>query len=179
LDWTPVLREAEADRPAGTWMLPPATHLWPFLCAMEDITSQLGRVWVWAEELKWHAYGCLSVDLVLSHYVPPPPCHVGRVAVKALWSRAGLRGPYEYYDNDIMGWFGDWDDRSWHFTVERPIEMYPPHSTVIVNLVTEDGVYLVTEDGKYLAVPLNVKLVTEDGVYLVTEDGKYLGIPNG
>lgn len=126
LDWPPVLREAEADRPAGTLMLPPATHLPPLWVDVIDLSPDMGRVWGWAEELKWNAYGRLSVDLDLSNYLPPPQTDFGEVHVKALWTRAGLRGPYEYLWNEASTWTEGWDARTWGQGIVSQPEMYPP-----------------------------------------------------
>lgn len=126
LDWTPVLREAEADRPAGTLMLPPATHMPPLYLDGVPLAPDLARILVWAEELKWNAYGRLSVDLDLSNYVPPPMTDMGEVWIKALWTQAGLRGPYEYFSADAAVWVGYWDQRTWGQTNTSRLELYPP-----------------------------------------------------
>lgn len=124
--WTPVIREAEADRPAGTLMLPPATHMPPLFLDGIPLSPDLGRVLVWAEELKWNAYGRLSVDLDLSNYLPPPPTDFGEVHVKGLWTQAGLRGPYDYFANEGRSWDSFWDGRTWATLLVRTQELYPP-----------------------------------------------------
>ncbi|NCU21737.1 UTRA domain-containing protein, partial [Candidatus Falkowbacteria bacterium] len=126
VDWTPVLREAEADRPAGTLMLPPATHMPPLYLDGIAVTPDMARILVWAEELTWNAYGRLSVDLDLSNYAPPPMTDMGEVWIKALWTQAGLRGPYEYFSADAAVWVGYWDQRAWKQTDASRLELYPP-----------------------------------------------------
>jgi len=125
LDWPPVIREAEADRPAGTLMLPPATHMPPLVVDGVPLALDLGRVDVWAEELKWNAYGRLSVDLDLSNYLPPPMTELSVVQVKGLGDD-GLRGPYEYFHDSNSTWTGTWDGRTWGQGVVSRLEMYPP-----------------------------------------------------
>ena len=126
LDWPPVIREAEADRPAGTLMLPPATHMPPLIVDGVPLALDLGRVDVWAEELKWNAYGRLSVDLDLSNYLPPPlMTELSVVQVKGLGGD-GLRGPYEYFHDSDSAWSGAWDGRTWGQGVVSRREMYPP-----------------------------------------------------
>jgi hypothetical protein len=126
IDWTPVLREADADRPAGTLMLPPATKMPPFTVTVPSVTLTLGRAGIGADELRWNAYGRLSVDLTLSAYIPPPMTEMGVVGVKAL-TTLGLRGPYEYLDQTLTTWYGNWGSRTWGQDVVIPNEMYPPH----------------------------------------------------
>lgn len=138
IDWTPVIREAEADRPAGTLMLPPATHMPPLFLDGIPLSPDLGRVLVWAEELKWNAYGRLSVDLDLSNYLPPPPTDFGEVWVKGLWTQAGLRGPYDYFASEGQSWEGFWDARTWVTLLIRTQELYPPHDILSA---TYEGVF--------------------------------------
>ena len=138
IDWTPVIREAEADRPAGTLMLPPATHMPPLFLDGIPLSPDLGRVLVWAEELKWNAYGRLSVDLDLSNYLPPPPTDFGEVWVKGLWTQAGLRGPYDYFASEGQSWEGFWDARTWATLLIRTQELYPPHDILSA---TYEGVF--------------------------------------
>ena len=126
IDWTPVLREAEADRPAGTLMLPPATHLPPLVLNGVPLEPHLGRADVWAEELKWNAYGRLSVDLDLSNYLPPPMTELSVVQVKGLGAGDGLRGPYELFFDSTSTWSNEWDERTWGQGIVSTQELSPP-----------------------------------------------------
>jgi hypothetical protein len=125
IDWTPVLREAEADRPAGTLMLPPATQMPVLYVAEVGLTPNLGQIGRWAEELKWNVYGRLSIDLRPSHYLPSPMTALGHVEVRGLGTH-GLRGPYEYFGDSSLSWIGLWDSRTWATGNTAMPELYPP-----------------------------------------------------
>lgn len=125
LDWGPVLREAHADRPAGTIMLPPATHPRPWLNDEIEPVPGLCRVDVRADWLRLHAHGVLSRDLLLSHMRPPPVFRFSPVIVHGMGC-SGLRGPYGGID-DLRSWFGLWDNRVWSQPSGYPVEMFPPH----------------------------------------------------
>lgn len=127
IDWTPVLREAEADRPAGTLMLPPATHMAALHVASVGLTTDLGRVGIWAEDLPWNAYGRLSVDLSLSQALSPPRTELGHSEVYGLGT-FGLRGPYDYFGDQSRLWVGYWDNRTWDKGNTVTAELYPPKS---------------------------------------------------
>ena len=131
-DWSRVLPEAEADRPAGTLMLPPATHPPVFLVdgmnGMGDqILWNMARIDTRAENLFWNAYGLLSVDLSLSNYIPPPFFELAHIDVLGLGDR-GLRGPYEDFGAANLGWFrSSWNELAWSAAVVSEPEIYPPH----------------------------------------------------
>lgn len=127
LDWPRVLREAEADRPAGTLLLPPETQPPPLHVNGIPLTSHLGRALVWAEELQWHAYGRVGVDLRLSAALPPPPAALGVVNVIGIGDD-GLRGPYEYFGPSSLAWYGQWDTRTWAAGNVSQAEFYPPNT---------------------------------------------------
>jgi len=122
-EWSKIVPEAEADRPAGTLFLPPATHPGPFEVDLSNWQILSGRHDQWAEALYVNRYGRLSVDLSLSNYVPPPPIHVARIDTLS-FTNAGLRGPYDETGSGT-GWVGYWDQRTWA-PRERVAEMYPP-----------------------------------------------------
>lgn len=124
LDWKSVLPEAEADRPAGTLMLPPATKMPPIQVTIPPPHPTLGRVSAHSQELRWNAYGRLSVDLMPSHYLPPPAMAIARVRVFSI-STIGLRGPYEYSESANQSWLGTWNERPWLNMIAQP-EMFPP-----------------------------------------------------
>jgi len=127
-DWSRVLPEANADRPAGTLMLPPATHPPVFLVdgMMDQFIPNMARIDARGENLFWNAYGRLSVDLSLSNYIPPPPFEFARVDVLGLGDR-GLRGPYEDFGDSGLGWYGTWSEVAWSSAVVSSHEIYPPH----------------------------------------------------
>lgn len=124
LDWVPVLREVNSDRPAGTIMLPPATHPWPWLNDEIKPVPKLCRVDVRADWLRLHAHGALSRDLLLSHMRPPPMLRISPVIVYGMGC-VGLRGPYGGIE-DMFKWVGEWDDRIWTQPSTYPVEMSPP-----------------------------------------------------
>ena len=125
LDWPAVLREIEADRPAGTLLLPPATTTPPSQIAIPPMEIVHGRVSAHGQELRWNAYGRLSGELILSHCQAPPAMALARVRVHGL-STFGLRGPYEYFGESSRSWVGFWDVRTWAEGNTRRAEMYPP-----------------------------------------------------
>lgn len=126
-DWPAVLREANADRPAGTLMLDPATHPWPMTtpAAFDGLSILLARTIATASVVAWFEQGRLSMDLALS--AGPRPSRneaAARIHVRAL-STVGLRGPYSSLGDAARGWYGPWDGRQW--APEPPAaEIYPP-----------------------------------------------------
>lgn len=126
LDWGPVLREASADRPAGTMMLPPATHPWPWFNDEIEPIPELSRVDARADWLRLNAYGIWSRDATLSQMPPPPAFQFSQILVSGMGS-FGLRGPYGSLE-DRRTWFGGWDDRIWSQPSTYPVEMSPPRN---------------------------------------------------
>lgn len=174
-DWSRVLPEAEADRPAGTAMLPPATH--PACFLVDDMagatTPELANIRCWAEELRWNAYGRLSVDLALSDYMPPPFFEAARVDVRD-YGTDGLRGPYSSTP-ELLGWTGEWDARSWISAapVEGGLpehwgewEIYPPHDILASDYV---GIFRMSESALSYADRLQYK--TSEWTFAVLQLG--------
>ena len=125
VSWPHVLREGEADRPAGTLMLPPANHPWPFIVDEVPVLPELGRADCWAEQLLWNVYGRLDVDLNLSNYIPPPMAMLSPVLVIAIRT-FGLRENVGTDGEGLRGWLGLWDGEPWLHRLERPHEIWPP-----------------------------------------------------
>lgn len=120
--WAGPLAEAEADRPAGTLLLPPATVLRParWGTVLDNLILQTVNTFFYSTVLSCNRYGVLSQDLVLSAALAAPPLPLARITVMAL-STAGLRSA-------AIGqtWQGAWDERTWQATAAAPREMTPP-----------------------------------------------------
>lgn len=126
-DWAPILREAHADRPAGTLLLDPATHPPAFQTEgwLDDLIIT-GSRWDWRSEHLYHnTYGRLSINLNLSNDPPPPlQPQAARSDVRLLFT-LGLRGPDVVWTDQTLGWYGAWDIRQW--AMQPPThELYPP-----------------------------------------------------
>ena len=165
IDWTPVLREAEADRPAGTLMLPPATRMPPLTADLVGLTPILGRVAVWAEELKWNAYGRLSVDLNLSNYLPPPMTVLGKVTVTGIGTY-GLRGPYEDFTAFRLTWVERWDERLWAVGSTSAPELYPPEDILAADY---EGVFRLNASS--FGINDRLQYETSDWTHTLTQLG--------
>ena len=150
IDWAPVVREAEADRPAGTLMLPPATHPWPFV--VDEVLGQWDlRPWrtdVKSELTLMMPLARLSVNLNLSD-VEGRALHRFGIANVLEITTDGLRGG----DMGAPVWEGGWDTRIW-IGGGRPMEMSPPttHTSPLLEFATADGVLFQTADGVYFGV---------------------------
>ncbi|NCA71714.1 MAG: hypothetical protein EOM91_16865 [Sphingobacteriia bacterium] len=130
-DWAAVLVEADADRPAGTILLPPATHPWPTHLgdALGAVVLRVSRTDATASTVPWFAWGQLSENLALSDVAPPVLNEqTARIHVRAMRT-VGLRGPYLSGPDGTAGWLGTWDGRPW---VSDPpaLEMSPPKTIV-------------------------------------------------
>jgi len=119
-DWPRWLEIANADRPAGTLLLDPATQPAGTALVMTGWLSGIaaGRVDRGGALVRVLGDWVLSDNLVLSDSRPPPLWRVSRVEVRGLVT-AGLRPAAA-----VNGWVGSWDQRTW-----RPLptyEFYPP-----------------------------------------------------
>ena len=149
LDWLPVLREAEADRPAGTILLPPFTRPDPVNIAGLAAHWQLslGAVTHYARNIPVNRWSRLSDDLNLSDYFPPPSIWVLPCQYQMFYTD-GLRGPYHSADASFA-WEGVWDERPWSPAAAVPVEMYPPKETEQNERLLESGAVRLLESGGY------------------------------
>ena len=140
-NWPLWLSIANADRPAGTIMLAPATRRPAQAVAVGEL---LGSLFAW--RIDWigahivDADFLLSDNLVLSESRPPPLLRLGRVAVRGQ-ATTGLRPA-----SSETGWVGQWDQRKWKQL--SSYEFYPPTRLAKVSAGGfSDGYYMVTVDG--------------------------------
>ena len=141
VNWGPVVREAMADRPAGTIFLDPATHYPPrgievgdigLLAWQEPVRS--GQIWLLND-------GILSVNLDLSNYqaILNHPfliyelvmLYCGPPTDVALWSNP---------DPAQALWLGNWDTRPWQALYEHVF--WPPVNEYAGIIMLSDGVPL-------------------------------------
>lgn len=126
MDWALLQAIADADRPAGTVLLPPATH--PGAVQVGDLAAHwalaVGGMTHYGYVLPVNSFGRLSVDLSLSHSVPPPGIAIGPISCIGI-ATVGLRGPYQE-SNAQFAWTGLWDERPWSPVAAIPVEMIPP-----------------------------------------------------
>lgn len=125
--WAGPMAEVEADRPAGTILLPPATLLPPARlgAVLADLVIHTVNTFYYAVVLACNRYGVLSLDLTLSAALAAPPISLARITVMVIWT-AGLR-------EGVVGavWGGAWDDRTWLVAGAAPAEMSPPLTIVL------------------------------------------------
>jgi hypothetical protein len=157
LNWARILTEAEADRPAGTLLLPPLTQPGPM--SVEDLaanwTTHINVLTRYAQQLYVNRFGRLSDDLVLSAMVPIPAFRLAAIRVTGV-ATLGIRGPYQELGASFA-WTGIWDARPWASISAVPVEMLPPKTfwldSGLYELTAEDGILLITADGNYIGVP--------------------------
>jgi hypothetical protein len=118
--WPRWLAIANADRPAGTLMLDPATQPATQVLDLSTLAPALAgaRVDWFGQRLAPQGDFWLSDNLVLSDSRPPPLWRVSRIEVRAQVT-TGLRPP-----SDIHLWIGAWDQRIWR--APPAYEFYPP-----------------------------------------------------
>jgi hypothetical protein len=149
-DWSTILPSAEADRPAGTIMLPPATHPPPFIhdggLADDSFVQSSSRVDTYAKFLEW--------------FDDAPEVYSALVNIVGL-ETLGLRGPYR--GAGVDGWFGRWDSRTWNTNRPR-LEMYPPLS------FDADGEEIVPEipDGQFGLIDSGAFLLYDSDGFIIT-----------
>lgn len=138
VDWTRVKREANADRPAGTIFLDPATHYPPRGIIVDGLELTAWQESVRARQVWMLNSGVLSVNLDLSNYqailnhpfviyemvmlVCGPPADV------AIWTNP---------DPERALWLDSWDTRPWQASYERVF--YPPINTYAGIVILSDG----------------------------------------
>lgn len=170
--WAGPLAQAEADRPAGTVMLPPATLLPPTRlgAVLAGLVIHAVNTFYYAVVLACNRYGVLSLDLTLSAALAAPPISLARIAVMALWTE-GLRAA-EIGEQWGGAWDGAWDERTWLGVAAAPAEMSPPltialspgFDTLLAALATQQASVLATQTlaaSTYSAMPDYATIVTE------------------
>lgn len=122
--WAPVVKEAMADRPAGTIYLDPASHYPPSIIPVPDIGIIACQESVRAGQI-WALEGVLSVNLDLSNYrvVENHQFVIYEVVLLLCGPPAGVP-IWSNPDPDLLLWTGNWDTRTWQQGYERLF--YPP-----------------------------------------------------
>lgn len=149
--WAGPLAEAEADRPAGTLLLPPAT-----LLPVSVITTGIADLAIastlntrYTTVLYYNRYGRLSLDLSLSDLWPAPMLPVMRRDLLGV-STIGVRGPYQIL-NVAGSWFGQWDLATWLPANVTPAELSPPVTIALPEGYAELLITLGTQQADVLA----------------------------
>lgn len=152
--WAGPMAEADADRPAGTILLPPATLL-PVTVLTTGIAAlviAMAAATQYAVVLYYNRHGLLSWDLALSDITAPPPLPVARITVMAV-TTLGLRGPYQA-GGATGGWGATtWDSATWQAIAETPPEFTPPITIALADtnhLLLEGGDNVLLESGEFL-----------------------------
>lgn len=143
------MAHAEADRPAGTILLPPATLLPAYRlgAALADVSVQTVNTLHYAAVIPVNRHGRLSVDLQLAVAPAAPPLPLARIEVRAMMT-PGLRPP-----SSIESWTGPWDTRTWLPVLAAQYEITPGVTLdAQVPWVTADGRFFATADGDYFGV---------------------------
>lgn len=125
--WAGPLAQAEADRPAGTILLPPATLL-PVTVLTTDIAAlaiAIAAATQYAVVLYYNRYGLLSCDLALSDVMAATPLPVARITVMAV-TTLGVRGPYQVSGATGRWSASTWDAATWQAIAETSPEFTPP-----------------------------------------------------
>lgn len=147
--WPGPMAHAEADRPAGTILLPPATLLPAYRlgAALADVSVQTVNTLHYAAVIPVNRHGRLSVDLQLAVAPAAPPLPLARIEVRAMMT-PGLRP-----QSSIESWTGPWDTRTWLPVLAAQYEITPGVTLdAQVPWVTADGRFFATADGDYFGV---------------------------
>jgi len=143
--WDIPTAQADADRPAGTVMLPPATLLPPTVLTtpVSTLSIALSVLTGYATTLYYNRYGILSLDLLLSDMTSPVTLPLARIDVREL-ETLGLRGPYTS-GGAAGGWSAsNWNEATWQDIALTPKEITPPFNIDIpdgyADLLAEIGV---------------------------------------
>lgn len=138
VDWARVKREANADRPAGTIYLDPATHYPPRGIVVDGLDLTAWQEATRARQVWMVNDGVLSVNLDLSNYqsILNHPfiiyelvmLYCGPPADVAIWANP---------DPEMALWLGGWDTRPWQSLYERVF--YPPINTYAGIVILSDG----------------------------------------